>query len=84
MFYKRCFGYTNLLLAFDLAFATNFIFKICFQTLESPLGHYPIQSKYKQGKKLQKQFKKYGWKWKMNLKINIKLDFFKNFVQQIY
>jgi hypothetical protein len=29
MFSKICFGFTNLLLAFDLAFATNFIFKIC-------------------------------------------------------
>jgi len=29
MFFKRCFGYINLLLAFHLAFATKFIFKIC-------------------------------------------------------
>jgi hypothetical protein len=29
-----------------------------FQALESPLGHYPIQSKYKQGKRLQKNGKK--------------------------
>jgi hypothetical protein len=29
MFYKGCFGYINFLLAFRLAFATNFIFKIC-------------------------------------------------------
>jgi len=28
-----------------------------FQALESPLGHYPIQSIYKQGKRLQKQWK---------------------------
>jgi hypothetical protein len=29
MFYKGCFEYINFLLAFRLAFATNFIFKIC-------------------------------------------------------
>ncbi len=43
-----------------------------FQTLESPLGHYPIQWKCKQGKKLPKKWKKDGWKWKMNFKIDIK------------
>jgi len=61
-----------------------FLKYVQFQTLESPLGHYPIQLKYKQGKRLQKKWQKYKWKWKMNLKIYIKLDFFKNFVQQRY
>lgn len=83
MFYKRCFGYINLLLAFNLAFATNLFLKhVQFQALESPLGHYPIQSKYKQGKRL--QWKKDGWKWKMNLRIDIKLGLNFFFVQRRY